>query len=409
MSDPFKLRAMGLLVGAGFVFGLFAQYQVPGKFLPPPAHGKDKKHQLVAEGDREDDDEGDPVAVPMGGSPKDPSAQAAAEAEAKARAEEEAKEAAEKAAAEAKRQAELKKHTPEIQSKYAAIAAVMNNSIRVKTQDGVLIYYFSSRGLSAEIDGDNSTVRIWKREDDKLCQQLDADRKECFTLTVRLDKAMQDGPADQIVGRIAGLAKGSRVGVVEGLPGGAELLSGNIAKFPDYVPLLDPNPNQTKKLAETLPGALLTRSHADEPTTATYFGPGGQVLDVTRAEGTNEIVRMWRGKWRMAGDRACRDLPPEGDGRSAQECSRVKIAGRSFEFPDAAASRRGYMRILGEEEARHSATEEASQAAEAEARAQAEARARGRRNEGSTLTLAPSSDTAAELAGQRKSSFTDLR
>ncbi len=414
MSDPFKLRAMGLLVAAGFIGGLFAQYQAPGHFLPPPRHAKTKKHQLVAEGDREDDEEGDPVAVPMGGSPNDPEKQAADE-KARAEAEEAArKEAEEQAAAEAKRQAELKRHTPEVQRKYAAIATLLDNTIQVRTPGGgAESYIFAPRGLSAEIEGDRTTVRIWTREDDRLCQQLDAERKECFSFVVRLEKPLQDGPDAELHKRIEAMPVGARIGSVEGIDGTAVLVRGNVTKFPGYVPLMDPHPNRLgPKEEEVLPGALLTQARGGEDSAATYFGPAGQLLEVTREKGTKAIARLWRGSWSISGDRMCRDLPPGG--AAAQECSRVKIAGRAFEFPDADPSRRRYQRIMGAEEMRRAA-EQAAAEAEAkeqaeELRARAETQARMKQSASATLTLGPSSGSAPlDLGRQRNSPVTDLR
>lgn len=373
MSRSDKKLAIGLLVGVVVIGGLFALKRTKGQ-QPPPAVRNDVKKKQFELSDLRVGAEGSPETLPSGGRPK--KADAAADAQATV-----AEASTQEETTQAKSKPETQVCWPASLVKYAAIASVLDNTIQTAGVWGATDYYFSSRGVVAEIIGHQATARIWTREGYRLCAAKDVSSKQCFDLTVHLEKPLQDGPIDQIIKRIKGLAVGSKIGEVDGMGVKAELVRGNVANFPEYVPLLEPEPKLLESpVAPGLVGRLLAHSRAAEDQAVTYFAPTGVLLIVERANWTRDIVKISMGKWRLSGDRMCRDLPLGGGEQLTEECSRVRVVDWTVEFPDADASRRNYVRKLSSEEEQRIA-DQAAQAAQVQERAN------------SALTLAPAANS----------------
>ena len=381
MSGSEKKVAIGTLAVVVLLGGLYAMKKAKAPHPSPTSNikkvaGVDKK---VKAGKFELSDlligaEGSPETAPIGGRPKDGD-----DSQAKASFNEEP------ARPEAKPQPQAKATArvcwPSTFVKYAAIESVVDNTIQATTALGDVTYYFSSRGVVAETSGGQTTASIWTREGDRLCMAKEAGGKQCFALAVRVEKQLQDRPADEIVKRIKGMYVGARIGEVDGMGARAMLARGNVTDFPDYVPLLEREPKRQGSTPEPqeLVGRLLARSRTDEDRAVTYFGPTGRLLEVARENWTQDAVKIAMGTWRLSGDRICSALPSGGGARQTEECSRFRIVEQTVEFPDADPSRRSYLRSLSPEEERAIA-ERATQAAQAQER----------RN--SALTLAPATD-----------------
>jgi hypothetical protein len=360
------LRAIALLVAAGFAGGLLLQWKAPGEWTAPVAHKPPPKKKLVAQQqDDDDEDDGEAQAVPIGGpgggegGPRSGVKKLAPDEMERKMAEAERKAAMDAAVASNKASAEK---TPSTLGKFAAIAAVLDNSIKVTDQIGhTSLLYFSSRGMVVDLDGETAVGRIWKREDDRLCQTEDPNNKKCFTLTVKLDSRLQEGPAAQLQNRLDSLPIGAKIGTVDGLGGSkATLVRGNVGKIPDYLPLLDAMPGDPLMLSEkpndknaepSFIGSLLVQSRRDEDRAVTFFAPWGHLVEATREADTREIVHYWFGGWRRVEDLVCRDLKVSDARRvdqsvAAQECAHPRATKRVVDFPEAPPGRRNYQRQL---------------------------------------------------------------
>jgi len=370
-KDPYKLRAVALLIAIGFVGGMFFQYHAPGTFVMA-AHEKKKPSRQIAGGELADDgsEEAAPKGASMTGAPPSEAA-AAAEAERKRR-EEEARKAEEAArkAAEAERLKALppEEVTPPLLRRYAAASAVVDNTLEIAEANGDKRYiYFAPRGVVAEFSGDAIEARLWTRDDDRLCRSLGGDKRECFYFAVHLSEPLQKGAASALPDRIRALKLGAPIGGVDGLGApNVKLLRGNIRNLPGYVPLLEgkPAPEWTQDpvaAGRSFVGALLLRQRRDEDRVATFFAPNGQLFEVNRL--ARQTVSLWIGAWRRQGDLVCRDLKPDPEQATAQteECAHARVAGGRVEFAEAGPSWRSYFRSPWPDEDTEAATPAASE------------------------------------------------
>jgi len=350
-KDPYKLRAVALLIAIGFVGGMFLQYQAPGTFVFAAHKAKKKPKAQMAGAQDAAIEEGSKAAAPVGAALDGPPPSEAA-AEEKRRAEEETKKAeAERKAAEAEKAKRLppEEVTPPLLRRYAALGAVVDNTLEITGANGDKRYlYFAARGVVAEFGAGGIEARLWSRDDDRLCRSLGGDKRECFYLAVRLNDPLRKGRASALPERIRALKEGAPIGAVEGV--GAEnvqLLRGNVRGLPDYVPLLEGKPGSDWTRdpaggARSFVGALLLRQRRDEDRAATFFAPNGQVFEVARL--ARHTVSLWIGAWRRQGDLVCRDLKPDEQGARAQECAHVRVGDSRIEFPDASPSWRAFFR-----------------------------------------------------------------
>ncbi len=371
MSDPYKLRAMGLLIAAGFVGGLYLQYKTPGQFMPAARHAKKHKKHLAAAGAQASDDDEAPEDNQAGGASgggADAGASASTDAGPAAGAGAGAGAGASgDAGAEGGSSANASATTfasPTTQADFdgsAAISLVVGNTIQLAPKSRIGSYYFSRRGVAGEISGDRAVARIWKLDGDRLCEPLDAKRQQCLSLKVRLETALRQGAPEGLLARIEKLPDGARIGSVDGPDfSSADLIHGNTRRFPDFVPLLESPPKDTGALidhpgaasaAPGLVGAILAQTRQDADRAVTLFAPWGRLFEVSRTEESRNEVRLWWGAWRRDGQNLCRELPtdPDRDGPNAknrQECSRYRIVDQSVMFLDAPNGRRDYWRMF---------------------------------------------------------------
>ncbi|MBB4197131.1 hypothetical protein CCR94_13930 [Rhodoblastus sphagnicola] len=343
-EDPYKLRAIGLLIAAGFVGGLFVQYKAPGAFAF--ANHKPEKKKGVGGGNEVIlQDDGSEEAAPKGAALNAPPPSAAAEMK---RREEMAKKAEE---AEKQKAPPPEEVTPQILGRFAAISTIVDNTLEITRPDGEKRYlYFAPRGVVGEFGGARIDARLWTREGDQLCRGQGDDKRECFHLSVRLNDDLRKGSIKTLQDRIRGMSDGAPIGAVEGLAQNARLLRGNIRKLPGYVPLLEGKPGSEwtrdrNASGRSFVGALLLRQRKDEDRAATFFAPNGLLFEVSRA--TRQAVNLWVGGWRRQGEMICRDLSPEESARAggrAEECAHARLADGRVEFAEAAPSRRAYLR-----------------------------------------------------------------
>lgn len=353
-KDPYKLRAVALLVALGFVGGMFVQYQAPGNFVMASHKAEKKpKGQVAGNADAFIGEE----AAPKDASSDGPAPSEAAEAEAadQKKREEEARKAeeAQKKADAAERQEPLppEEITPPTLWRYAAIAAVVDNTLEITGPKGEKRYvYFAPRGVVGEFSGDSIEVRLWTRDDDRLCRSLGGDKRECFYLSVHLSEQLQKGSIKTLPERIEALKVGATVGVVKGV--GAQdvkLMRGNIRGLPGYVPLLEgkPAPEWTQDPvagARSFVGAILLRQSRDDDRAATFFAPTGQVFEVSRL--ARHTVSLRIGAWRRQGDLVCREIKPEAEqaGARTEDCAHARMADGRVEFAEAGPSWRSFFR-----------------------------------------------------------------
>jgi len=363
-QDPYKLRVIALLIGVGFVGGLFVQYKAPGTFAFAK-HAPEKK-KGAAQADLAFENNGSEEAAPKGANlnAPPPSAAAAAEAAERKRREDMAQKAAE---AEHRNAPPPQEPTPPTLARFAAISAIVDNTLEVAGPNGERrSVYFAGRGVVGDYGGARIDARLWTREGDRLCRSLGADSRECFTLSVRLNDDLRKGPPKDLPSRIAGLPEGALIGHVEGFGAQeAKLLRGNIRNFPGYVPLLEGKPaaewtqgTQSQGTESQGPqtqggqsgargfvGALLLRQRKDEDRAATFFAPNGLLFEASRL--ARQTVALWVGGWRRKDDWVCRDLSPEESARAggrAEECAHARMKGGRVEFAEADPARRSYLR-----------------------------------------------------------------
>ena len=367
----YKLRVIALLIAAGFVGGLFVQYKAPGTFVFAH-HASQKKKKIAVAGDDSDDLTRDGAEIAPQAATGAPAGGAEAEAqqqgeEAERRAEQERQEQ-ERQEAERRNQLAPEDVTPALLRRYAAIEAVVGNTLEIAGPGGEKReIYFAPRGVVADFSGGAIVVRLWASDDDHLCRSLDGDRRECFYLAVHLDEQLQKGAFKTLPARIEALKVGDPIGAVEGMGAPAvKLLRGNVRGLPGYVPLLEgkPGPEWTADPgagSRSFVGALLLRRRSDDDRAATFFAPNGQVFEVSRL--TRETVSLWIGSWRRLGDLVCRqpnprDMSPQDnsqdtgdigrghapDAGAAEECAHARAADGRVEFPEAGPTRRAYIR-----------------------------------------------------------------
>jgi hypothetical protein len=399
-KDPRKLRVIALLIALGFVGGMFVQYKAPGTFVFPGHKAEKKNKAAVAQGGRDAlDEEGSAEAAPRGAASLDsppPSTAADAEAAEWKKREEEEKQA-EKAAE--PKPLPPEEVTPEVLRRYAAISAVVDNTLEIAGPNGEKRYvYFAPRGVVAEFGGGRIEARLWTRDDDHLCRGLGADKRECFYFAVRLNDPLRKGSIKTLPDRVDALQVGAVMGAVEGMGApNVKLLRGNVMKLPGYIPLLEarPGPEWTRDAVEgarSFVGAILLRQRRDEDRAATFFAPNGQVFEVSRV--ARQTVSVWIGAWRRQGGVVCRELNPEEDGQAGartEECARVRIADGRVEFAEAGPTRRVFIRLPWADEEPETAGAAASEPSP----------------QTSEVNLAPSNGSRKSPAG--KGSFTDLR
>jgi hypothetical protein len=353
-KDPYKLRAVALLIAIGFVGGMFVQYQAPGTYVLASHKAKKQKGQAAGNGDAF-------MGAEEAG-PADASKEAPAEAAAdqQKREEEEAKKAeadkkaeeAEKNAAEAEKPKLLppQEVMPATLRGAAALGAVVDNTLEITGPKGEKRFlYFASRGVVAESDGAGLEARLWSRDDDRLCRSLGGDKRECFYLAVRLNDQLRKGALSALPDRISALEEGEPMGSVEGVGApNVQLLRGNVLGFPGYVPLLEGKPaaewtRDPVADGRSFVGALLVRQRRDADRAATFFAPNGQVFEASRL--ARHTVSLWIGAWRRQGDLVCRELKSDTEqAPRAEECARARITDNRIEFVDAGPSWRSFLR-----------------------------------------------------------------
>lgn len=364
-KDRYKLRVIALLIAAGFVGGLFVQYKAPGTFVFAHHTAQKKKKIAAAGGDSDDLTRDGAEIAPRAAKDAPPAAASEAASEAQQQGEdaerrgEQERQEAERQEAERQKQLAPEDVTPALLRRYAAIAAVVGNTLEIAGPGGEKRdIYFAPRGVVADFSGAAIVARLWATDDDHLCRSLDGDRRECFYLAVHLNDQMQQGAFKALPARIDALKVGDPIGAVEGM--GAQevkLLRGNVFGLPGYVPLLEgkPGPEWTADAgggSRGFVGALLLRHRGDDDRAATFFAPNGQVLEVSRL--TRETVSLWIGSWRRLGDLVCRQPTPRDNGviakggapgaGAAEECAHARVADGRVEFPEAGPTRRAYIR-----------------------------------------------------------------
>jgi hypothetical protein len=364
-KDRYKLRVIALLIAVGFVGGLFVQYKAPGTLVFARDTSQRKKI-AVAGGDSDELTRDGAEIAPQAATGAPPAAESEAQRqreEAERRAEQERREQ-ERREAERRNQLAPEDVTPALLRRYAAIAAVVGNTLEIAGPGGEKRdIYFAPRGVVADFGGGAIVARLWATDDDHLCRSLDGYRRECFYLVVHLNEQMQQGAFKTLPARVDALKVGDPIGAVEGM--GAQkvkLLRGNVFGLPGYVPLLEgkPGPEWTADAgagSRGFVGALLLRHHGDDDRAATFFAPNGQVFEVSRL--TRETVSLWIGSWRRLGDLVCRQpttqgASPRDNGDIAkgaasvagavEECAHARVADGRVEFPEAGPTRRAYIR-----------------------------------------------------------------
>jgi hypothetical protein len=340
-KDPYKLRAVALLIAVGFVGGMFLQYQAPGAFVFASHHVKKKKKGLAGNADAFMGDEVESAGAAPEEAPPPPAA-----ADEKPREDQ----AAKKAEAEAPKPLPPEEVTPATLRGAAALGTVIDNTLEITGPNGEKrTLYFASRGVVAESRGDNLDTRLWTRDDDRLCRSLAGGKRECFYVAVRLNEQLQKGGIKELPERIAALKDGDPIGVVEGV--GAPntlLLRGNLLGVPGYVPLLEGKPSaewteDPVAGARSFVGGLLVRQRGDTDRAVTFFAPNGTVLEASRLG--RHAVSLWFGAWRRQGDLVCREMKSETEETPrAEQCARPHVTDGRVEFVDAAPSWRSYFR-----------------------------------------------------------------
>lgn len=340
-KDPYKLRAVALLLAVGFVGGMFLQYQAPGTFVFA-SHEAKKRHGGGPAGNAD---------AFMGAEEAGPAA-AAAEAPPPAQAAAAPKPRDDEAAKKAEAEKAKQELTPATLRGADALGIVVDNTLEFAAPDDEnRSLYFASRGIVAESGGKNLEARLWSRDDDRLCRSLGDDKRECFYLVVRLNEQLQKGAPSELPERIAALKEGEPIGSVEGLGATAQLLRGNLLEVPGFIPLLEGKPGaewtqepDAAAGARSFVGVLLARQRRDADRQVTFFAPNGQVFQASRL--ARHTVSLWMGDWRRQGDLVCRALKPETEeAPRAEQCARPRLTDRSVEFVDAGPSWRSFVRV----------------------------------------------------------------
>ncbi len=350
MSDQKKLRVIGLMLTTGFICGLFLQHKAARAF--PPAVAPHADNVALAHASPP------PVqaapaaaAAPIAPAPVQ-TASLTTEAKTEntkpateiARRDDATTPAPETPANPSPLKLTLDELTPEVLRRYAAVSVLVGNTLEIESSTGdKRSLYFAPRGVAGETSGDHMVARLWTRDDDRLCQSLAGDRRECFYVSLRLDESLRDGPIDQLSARVAALPEGAKIGEVSGFGNAkAVLIHGNAVKLPDFVPLLETRPDDAWLKPDSAEdssfvGTLLLRESSDDDRAVTFFAATGQVFQATRIG--RHAVDLRIGAWRRDRDLICR-----GQEGVAPECSHLRLTEDGVEFPEAANEQRRFIR-----------------------------------------------------------------
>jgi hypothetical protein len=237
----------------------------------------------------------------------------------------------------------------------AAISFLAGNSVKLEgDRKPPRFIYYAARGLLGESVDHGFRVRRWLERGGRLCTTnaaatLDCDKVEVVVFRPKA-KSKPGNTTAKPESTAASPADGEAIGRL--IVGSAEftIVAGNVAKFPAYIPSLDPaaeaeapafdivtaagdGPLVGRPAWEKIVGVPLAPSStapagAQPPSPrVTYYDPAGFLLEISRESADSAEADLTVAKWTFRNDTLCQEIPGAAQKRP---CVRPELSDGEF-------------------------------------------------------------------------------